>query len=307
MRYFRLIFVAIIFLASITTIILGSLYLYRDKEKKTLTAAERQHASGSFIKLKDGTTHYQLAGPDTGQVVVLLSGFSLPYYVWDSTFDYLVKHGYRVLRYDYYGRGYSDRPDSIYNNQFYFNQLNQLVDALHLKKPFHLAGINFGGRVATDFTSAYPSLVQKVVLLAPGYHEMEPDKPQAVSKYYETIHPNERAEMQMADFKYPQRHPDWIAKYQVQMQYKGFINALISTIYNYHCDGRASNMRLNNQQKQVLLIWGREDNTDPISYSDSIRTVLNTEFFPVDDAGHLPSVEQPGKVNARILAFLRDK
>lgn len=307
MRYFRLIFVAILFLVTITTVILGGLYLYRNTEKKTLSAAERQHVPGSFIKLKDGFTHYQLAGPDTGKVVVLLSGFSVPYYIWDGTFEYLARHGYRVLRYDYYGRGYSDRPDSVYNKAFYFNQINQLISALHLKTPFHLAGISFGGRLATDFTSQYPALVDKVILLDPGYHEMEPDKPQAVTRYYETIHPRERAEVQMADFKYPERHPDWIAKYKVQMQYKGFINALISTMYNYQCDGRASNLRLNNQHKPVLLIWGREDTTDPFSYSDSIRTVLNAQFFPVDDAGHLPSVEQPGIVNKRILAFLQAK
>jgi pimeloyl-ACP methyl ester carboxylesterase len=305
MKPLKLLFAAIIFLVSITTIILGGLYLYRDVEKKTLTDADRKNAPGSFVQLKAGITHYQLAGPDTGQVVVLLHGFSVPYYIWDGTFEYLVKHGFRVLRYDQYGRGYSDRPDSVYNNAFYFNQLNQLISALHLKKPFHLAGISFGGRLATDYTSQYPAFVNKVVLLDPGYHEMRPDKPEFITRYYETVHPRERAESQLADLKYPQRHPDWVAKYKVQMQYKGFINALISTMYNYQCNGRASNIRLNKQRKPVLLIWGREDQTDPFSYSDSIRSVLNTQFLPVDDAGHLPSIEQADKVNARMLEFLK--
>ena len=307
MRYFRLIFIAIIFLISITTIILGSLYFYRDIEKKTLTDKDRRNVPGSFIRLKAGTTHYQLAGPDTGKVVVLLHGFSVPYYIWDVTFEYLVNHGYRVLRYDQYGRGYSDKPDSVYNHQFYFDQLIQLLSALHIKTPVNIAGISFGGMLATNFTSRYPNLVDKVILIDPGYEALQPDKPEFLVRYYETIHPRERAESQLTDFKYPEQHPDWVAKYKVQMQYKGFTNSLISTMYNYPYNGRESNMQLNTKHKPVLLIWGREDKTVPFNFSDSVRRVLNVQFFPVDDAGHLPYLEQPAKVNARIVEFLREK
>jgi pimeloyl-ACP methyl ester carboxylesterase len=305
MKPFKLLFAAIIFLVSITTIILGGLYLYRDAEKKTLTDTDRKNAPGSFIQLKSGITHYQLAGPDTGQVVVLLHGFSVPYYIWDGTFEYLVNHGFRVLRYDQYGRGYSDKPDSVYNHAFYFNQLRQLLAALHLKTPVNLAGISFGGMLATNFTTEYPELVNKVILIDPGYESLQPDKPEVIVRYYEAIHPRERAESQLTDFKYPERYPDWVNKYKVQMQYKGFINSLVSTLYNYTYNGRKSNTLLNTKHKPILLIWGREDKTVPFTYSDSIRSVLQTEFFPVDDAGHLPYIEHADKVNARMLEFLK--
>jgi pimeloyl-ACP methyl ester carboxylesterase len=62
---------------------------------------------------------------------------------------------------------------------------------------------------------------------------------------------------------------------------------------------------LNAAGKPVLLIWGKEDHTVPFTYSDSVRTVLKCDFFPVDDAAHLPYIEQPEKVNAKILEFLR--
>lgn len=305
MKYFKILFVAFVFLASITTIILGGLYLFRNVEKKDLTDQDRKHAPGNFIKLKAGITHYQLAGPDTGQVVVLIHGFSVPYYIWDGTFEYLAKHGYRVLRYDQYGRGYSDRPDSVYNHDLYFNQLTQLLQALHLNTPVNLAGISFGARLATDFTCKFPAMVNKLILVDPGYETLMPDKPQCIVTYYETIHPRERAESQLTDFKYPERHPGWVDKYKVQMQYKGFTRALVSTMYNYPYNARASNTLLNTKHKSVLLIWGREDKTVPYNFSDSVRSVLHTDFFPVDDAGHLPYIEQAAKVNAKILAFLK--
>lgn len=149
MKYFRLIFVAIIFLISVTTLILGGLYFYRKTEKKALTQKDRNQVTGSFIKLNAGITHYQLSGPDSGRVVVLLNSFTTPYYVWDSTFNYLVQHGYRVLRYDQYGSGYSDRPDSLYNKKLYFNQLTQLLKILNLTTPVNLIGLSFGGIIAT--------------------------------------------------------------------------------------------------------------------------------------------------------------
>jgi len=305
MRYFRIIFFAIVFLAIFTFIILGGLYLYRNTEKKALTDADREGVPGSFIKLKSGVTHYQLAGPDTGQVVVLLHGFSVPYYIWDGTFEYLSQHGYRVLRYDDFGRGYSDRPNTVYNQSLYFSQLTQLVDTLRLKKPFNVIGVSFGGRLAANFATINPAPVNKVILIDPGYADMEPDKPEIMAKYYEAIHPNERALIQLSDFKYPARHPDWVNKYRVQMQYKGFAHALISTMFNYKCDGKQTYTKLNSTHKPVLLIWGREDQTDVFNYSDSVRSVLHTQFFPVDDAAHLPHIEQPAKVNARILEFLK--
>jgi len=292
-------------LATISTIILGGLYLYRNKEKNMLTDADRDGVPGSFVKLKSGITHYELAGPDTGKVVVLLHGISVPYYIWDGTFEVLAQHGYRVLRYDDFGRGYSDRPDVVYNQARYFGQLTELAGALHLKKPFDIAGVSFGGRLAANFATAYPQLINKIILIDPGFVDMQPDKPEFMTRYYETIHPNERALSQLSDFKYPERHPDWVSRYRVQMQYKGFAHALISTMFNYKCDGKQTYARLNSIHKPVLLIWGREDQTDPFNYSDSIRSVLHAQFFAVDDAAHLPHIEQPAKVNTRILEFLR--
>ena len=61
---------------------------------------------------------------------------------------------------------------------------------------------------------------------------------------------------------------------------------------------------MNNLKKSVLLIWGTEDHTVPLKYSDSIKAVLNVRFLEVNDAGHLPYLEKPEKVNKEVLQFL---
>jgi pimeloyl-ACP methyl ester carboxylesterase len=247
-----------------------------------------------------------LDGPDTGRVVILAHGFSVPYYIWDGTYEYLVKQGFRVLRYDMFGRGYSDRPDVVYDQGVYQKQLLDLITQLHLKTPVSIAGVSFGGLVVTSFACKYPEMISKVILVDPVYASAKPDGPEFYARYKEATHPDDRINGQLSDFKYPQRHPGWTDKYRVQMQYKGFRNAIVSTQYHIAYNGKSTNACLNAAHKPVLLIWGKSDHTLPIKYSDSIRSVLKVEFFPVDDAAHLPHIEQADKVNTKIAAFLRE-
>ena len=65
----------------------------------------------SFIDLSVGKTHYELVGPETGRTVVLLHGGTIPMWTWDRQVPALVEAGFRVLRYDMCGRGYSDSPE----------------------------------------------------------------------------------------------------------------------------------------------------------------------------------------------------
>ena len=86
-----------------------AVYLAFDPERLDLNDSARRSAPGQFARLADGYTHYEIGGPPDGRVVVLAAGATVPYYIWDPTFAALTAAGFRVLRYDYYGRGYSDR------------------------------------------------------------------------------------------------------------------------------------------------------------------------------------------------------
>ncbi|HVW97385.1 MAG TPA: alpha/beta hydrolase [Mucilaginibacter sp.] len=306
MKLLRIILSVILFLIIITGLYAVIMYKKSDFEKKELTDAERKGTSGEYIKLSQGVTHYQIAGPDTGKTVILVHGFSVPYYIWDGTFAYLAAQGFRVLRYDQYGRGFSDRPDVNYTRELYQTQITDLISQLKLKTPVTLIGVSFGGGITTDFTCKHPELVGKVVLIDPVYPWKKPSAPEFYTDYEEATGGQERADGQLADFKYPERHPQWVSKYLVQMHYKGFRHALVSTRYHYNYNGRRDNTCLNAAGKKVLLIWGKDDHTVPFTYSDSVRSVLKAEFFPVDDAAHLPYIEQADTVNKRISNFLKE-
>jgi pimeloyl-ACP methyl ester carboxylesterase len=306
MKKIKLVLFSLLTLIAFVFIGLYAFYTIKNVETKTMDVQARKNSSSQFIALTDGMTHYEIAGADTAKTIILVHGFSVPAYIWGATFDSLVEHGFRVVRYDEFGRGFSDRPSVDYTPAFYRKQLVDLIHSLKLKIPVHIAGLSFGGAVVTDFAVHYPSLIDKMILIDPVYRFRKIDGAEMIVNYSMATHPDKQANGQLEDFKYPEQFPDWVNQYKVQMQYKGFRHALISTLINYPGDTIVDNYRkLNSLHKKILLIWGKEDQTVTFNFSDSLRQNLQVDFFAVDDARHLPHLEKPLEVNQKIFSFLK--
>src|SRR6266498_4513092 len=141
-------------------------FSYRD-ETKELNDTTRQSAEGSFVQLSEGVTHYELSNPEEENTVILVHGFSIPYFIYDPTFEFLTESGFRVVRYDLFGRGFSDRPEARYNIDLFIRQLGDLLDALRLTRPVSLIGLSTGGPITAAFTIRFPERVNKLVLIDP--------------------------------------------------------------------------------------------------------------------------------------------
>ena len=307
MKKIKLFLLSLLVIAILAAAYFCVVFITNNQERKTMNAEARKNATGKFIQLTNGITHYQEGGSDTARTVILVHGFSVPYFIWDGTYDSLVQQGFHVIRYDEFGRGFSDRPNIVYDPLLYRKQLFDLINSLKLKTPVSLVCVSFGGAVATDFAVHYPELIDKMVLVDPVYKFAKPKDAELVTNYKMAVGHEKQASGQLDDFKYPERFPTWVNKYKVQMQYKGFRHALISTRYNYSEDSIIANYHsLSKLNKKVLLIWGKEDQTVPFQYSDSIRQIIHVVFFPVDDTRHLPYLEKPSLVNQKIISFLRE-
>jgi pimeloyl-ACP methyl ester carboxylesterase len=306
MKRFKLILLSLLAFIVLAAVTLYIVFLVKNQETKVLDADARKNVPGQFIQLTDGITHYETGGADTGKTIILVHGFSVPYYIWGGTYDSLVQQGFHVIRYDEFGRGYSDRPAAVYEPSFYRKQLFDLIHSLKLKMPVNLAGVSFGGAVVTDFAIHYPSMIDKIILIDPVYHFREAGPSEAIVNYVMAVQHEKQANGQIDDLKYPEHFPDWVSRYKVQMQYKGFRHALISTIMHYPGDTIIANYHaLDSLHKKVLLIWGKEDQTVPYNFSDSLQQILHADFFPVADARHLPYLEKPLIVNPKIISFLK--
>ena len=285
-------------------------FFWRNPETATLDAESRAGAPGKFVTLADGVTHYEVLGPDTGRVAVLVHGFSVPYYIWDSTAVALSAAGYRVIRDDVFGRGLSDRPDVTYDGALYDRQLSGLLDSLRVSGPIDLMGLSYGGFVTGHFTVTHANRVRTLTLVDPV--AVTPSLPTFLTLpvigpwFWQVVQAPKAADGQPSDFLHPGRWPDWVDRYRPQMRYRGFGRALLrSSITAGQTDYAAHYAAVGKTGVPVLLIWGKEDTTVPIANSGVVRDAIpGIEYLAVDSAGHLPNLEQAAVVSPRILAFL---
>jgi len=274
----------------------------------------RSTLSGSFIRLSEGVTHYQLEGPADGEVVVLLNGFSIPLYFWDHTFPELIKAGYRVLRFDYYGRGYSDRPNVNYNADLFDRQILELLKALGIRSSVHLIGCSMGGIVASIFTDRHPDKVKKLVLIDPAGLIKDfsfTNKLTRVPVLGELII-HLLGDLFIVpgvanDLLHPEMFPEYTSLFVPQTKIRGFKRAILSTFRSGILQNQQDvYKRIGQNKNPKLLIWGSEDETIPLAVSDEIRAYLTgVEFHLISDAGHVPHYEAFDRVNPVILEFLK--
>ena len=283
-------------------------------ETEELNDAARTSAPGSFVQLPDGYTHYELGGPDDGPSVVLVHGFSVPYFIWDPTFDFLTEAGFRVLRYDLFGRGYSDRPRVRYDIDLFCKQLRELLDTLGFDG-IYLIGLSLGGPISASFTARYPHRVKKLVLVDPAGA-----RPVTFPGLLKALTTPGFSELTLAlfgrgfllkgvqsDFYDPVNVKAFVKKYMVQMKYKGFMRALLSTMrYGMLGDFSSTYRKIGELGTSTQLFWGRNDKTIPFAYNDDIRAAIpQVEFHAIEDCGHIPHYEKPEKVNPLLLEFLK--
>lgn len=132
---------------------------------------------GKYATLPNG---YRIHYLDEGQgpVIVFLHGSgsgACGYSNFKGNYPALVAAGYRVILPDLIGYGYSDKPADVeYPLSFFIECVKQTLDAIGVSK-YTLVGNSLGGAIALGFALAHPQNVEKLVLMAPGGVEDQPD------------------------------------------------------------------------------------------------------------------------------------
>lgn len=283
-------------------------------EVKELNEQTRRELPGSFITLSNGVTHYEIGGDENGQAVVLVHGFSVPYFIYDPTFEFLCQNGFHVIRYDLLGRGFSDRPNVHYDIHLFVQQLKDLLDALHLHD-VNLIGLSMGGPVTAAFISQYPEHVSRHILIDPAGA-----RPIYLSKLLKAVTlpilgelilglfgSGSMVKSNASDLFTPELVEQFQERYKVQMQYKGFKRAILSTMRNHMLDSFLETyQRVGKLEKPTLLFWGRQDRTVPFEHSqDILKAIPHAEFHIIENCGHIPHYEKPGEINKILLEFLK--
>lgn len=283
-------------------------------ENLTLNDNTRATLPGSFVQLPDGVVHYEQKGPADAQIVVLVHGFSVPFYIWDHTYNALAEAGFHVLRYDLYGRGYSDRPKVDCTINLFITQLNDLLTALNIRQPVNLVALSVGGPVAAGFFYSYPGKVHTLCFIDPVVAPVQSGKIfplniPVIGEYIMDIAlaPFILPRSQADDFYRPDRFPGWEDRYRDQMRYRGFKKALLSTIRSMAGINALPWYKAIGASKiSVLFLRGEADKSIPATEMEQFRqAVPQAELHIIKEAGHLPQYEQPGTVNPLLIRFLK--
>lgn len=307
------VFLPILLLCMLLAAAASWLYVLKTQETKTLDEKARREIGGHFIRLSKGFVHYQLAGKDTGKTVILIHGVGSGHYAWDHNFDYLVKQGFRVLRYDLYGRGYSDRPQAVYDSSFFYEQLSELLYRLDLPPPYRLVSVSMGSSIALHYTDKNIHKVSHIALIDPAslgkgklsWHISMPLVSEVLMSWY--WYPR-AVQKQMAEFCDASNLKEYEAKSWKQMQYEGYKRAVLSTWRNTLKLNMTSGMKeIGKSSVKVLLIWGKCDRLVPPANSKHYTKVMpQATLVEIDSAGHLSNYEQPAPCNAALSKFLKE-
>ncbi|KAF9226936.1 alpha/beta-hydrolase [Gyrodon lividus] len=273
---------------------------------------------GAYVTLPRGRTRYWLIGPENGQKVVLIHGLSIPAIVWKDVAPILASHGYRVLLYDLYGRGYSDAPQITYDVSLHTMQLALLMQ--HIKwDDTYVVGLSMGGGIATAFAVQFPSLVNGKVALVASAGIIESTDISRTAKFMSSPFVQSVSSLPPFQQHYMRRlanssrsseleSVDPIQEIvRLQSAHLPYYNAAVASCLR---DGPVRGLAyaftaLANSNNQVLLIHGTADKTVPYKYASKIQTLVpKAELVTIEDGGYDITVTHANEVIAALLQFL---
>ena len=134
-------------------------FLYFSLDRENVDINEFRLNSGyQEVKLNEGVTSYKDLGDKNNEVIVLVHGATFGSLAYEEYVNVFLENNYRVITYDQYGRGYSDRVDTHISIELMEKQLKELIEHCEVKDII-LYGVSFGAAVAAKYASNNPDRV----------------------------------------------------------------------------------------------------------------------------------------------------
>jgi pimeloyl-ACP methyl ester carboxylesterase len=251
----------------------------REAIRPRMSSRARKNAPGSFAQLPQGATHYRWLGADEGPVAVCVHGLTTPSFVWDSIARGLGKMGYRVLVYDLYGRGYSDRPRGAQDCAFFTRQLSDLLADQGIAGDITLLGYSMGGTIAPTFAAERPGMIRQLILLAPAGlgHDLGPASrllaQTGLLGSWAMLSVYGRSMRRALDKERSQSSsvPGIVDMQIAQLRHRGFLPAVLSSLRGaLDTDMEETHRTVAKADIPVLVIWAEKDDVIPVAGRETL-------------------------------------
>ncbi len=244
----------------------------------------------------DGQIYYEATG--SGEPIVFIHGFTLDRTMWQPQVEFFSKN-YQVITYDTRGFGKSSLPNGPYDHA---DDLQALLKHLEIEHA-HIVGLSMGGRIATNFTLAYPEMVKSLTLMDSALDGYKSEVDWSVHAKEEGLERAKENWLNHELFTVTQKRPEVVSALRnIVENYSGWhwLNHDPQTSVGTH-----ARSRLHEIAKPTLILMGEGD----LPYFHNISNVLasdipNAQKEVIANAGHMVNMESPNEVNRLLADFI---
>ncbi|HEX2019693.1 MAG TPA: 3-oxoadipate enol-lactonase [Aurantimonas sp.] len=259
----------------------------------------------AFLRVNGIVLHYSLERRGPGPTLVFANSLGTDFRIWDALLARLGE-SFTALRYDKRGHGLSGATPPPYRMDDHVDDLKALLDHLELRDPL-VVGLSIGGMIAQRLASRHPGLARGLVLMDTAHRIGTDDlwnqriaavEAGGIAAIAEGI----LQRWFTPGYRRPE-NPDFV----------GYANMLLRTPIEGYLGSSAAlrdadyTAEVAELDLPVLCIVGDQDGSTPPDLVRSTAALIpGAECVVVENAGHLPCIEQPDMTAALVRRFASD-
>tara|TARA_Y100001970_G_scaffold294373_1_gene452116 strand:- start:20793 stop:21587 length:795 start_codon:yes stop_codon:yes gene_type:complete len=256
-----------------------------------------------FLRVNDIVIHYIDEGNKDSPVILFSNSLGTDFRIWDGVVKNL-KDNFRVIRYDKRGHGLSSCPEAPYSINDHVKDLTAIIDYLDVRD-ITVVGLSVGGLIAQGLYSFHPKLIKAIILADTAHKILTKDiwnsRIEIVNKLGLEALADGTMERWFSE-SYHKKHPENLEGARnmfVRTPVTGYIGTC-TAIRDADLTSVAKNINV-----PVLCLVGSEDgSTPPEVVRETSELIPNSEFYIINDSGHLPCLERPSEFTKLIMNFL---
>lgn len=256
-----------------------------------------------------------------GDPVVLIHGTPSSSYIWRNILPSLVEAGYKVHVYDLLGYGLSERPRDPAIDTSVSGQVPIFEGLLHVwgLHDLHLIAHDIGGGVAQRFGIGSPEQMRSLTMIDVVSFDSWPSK-----RTHEQMQAGLEKLIKAPDAEHREHFRDWL--YSTVQNKQRLADTPMETYLDFICGPVGQGSLFQHQvmhyesrhtaevapryaelgQKPVQLIWGADDAWQVVSWAHRLHeTIPGSELHVLEDCGHFSMEDQPEKISALLVDFLK--
>lgn len=279
-------------------------------KSKTMSSLNdlRRTAGGCYLPLSSGLTHLVDDGHQDEPTILLIHGATVPNWEFDRLVPHLRSAGFRVVRFDLFGHGLSDRPAVGYDFALFLGQVLEVLDSIRAQRPLTILGHSFGAAIAAAIANERPASVKRLVLVAPLLDFMAssfwprafalPGIGDTLMRWIGLPALERRRKRRYAAIGADHLTPRFVAEARAS----GYAEALASMFANRTLGDQSEHYRrLRLGEREIVVVAGAADRVIPLSDVARVRALLpHHTYVQIADAEHNLLLTHPEFVAAAL-------